>query len=209
MDHRPDNGKSMKIASSFNDTILHHDNDSHAGLDTTGVKRDRSDHIRDALQRRFVTKSEYRDLLTDNNSTSRADTDLGQVQLDIDVLPIFESNTTKRRQVSFSALQEWEGYVLTVDKETFTARLVDLTQQGTIEEEADFPLEDVSDDEQKLVEPGAVFRWSIGYQRSLGGNKRRVSQIVFRRLPRWTRRELEDNRKRASELGALIREESV
>ncbi len=72
----------------------------------------------------------------------------------------------------------------------FAACLVDVTAgQRTEEEMADFPIADLSDDDRKLLAPGAVFRWVIGYQGSRGGTKRRVSQVSFRRMPTWSRRD--------------------
>ena len=112
---------------------------------------------------------------------------------------------TKRQYVSFSPLQEWEGYVIDIQEDCFTARLIDLTAGSDIaEEEADFPIEDLSSSDLRLLKLGAVFRWMIGYQRSKGGTKQRVSRVIFRDLPQWTRSELESSRKKASNYSAKI-----
>lgn len=105
---------------------------------------------------------------------------------------------TKRQFVSFSPLQEWEGYVIDIQKDCFTARLIDITAGSDIaEEEADFPIEDLSSSDLRLLKLGAVFRWMIGYQRSKGGTKQRVSRVIFRDLPQWTRSELESSKEKA------------
>lgn len=92
---------------------------------------------------------------------------------------------------AFHPLQEWEGYVLKVDRDTFTARLTDVSAGETrAGEEAILPIDDLSDDDRKMLESGRLFRWCIGYQRTHGGTKRRVSQIVFRRLPKWTAKDI-------------------
>ncbi|WP_309775537.1 hypothetical protein [Nitrobacter vulgaris] len=102
-------------------------------------------------------------------------------------------------------MQEWEGYVSTIAEGSFTARLVDKTKGNSVEdEEADFPIDDLTDEDRQLLVPGAVFRWVIGYQRTMSGTKRRVSQITFRRLPAWTRRELQHARSRAEEMASTI-----
>lgn len=89
-------------------------------------------------------------------------------------------------------LQEWEGYVMSVSDDGFTAQLVDLTAEDDLPaEEADFSLDDVSDPDRRLLREGAVFRWTIGYEKSVSGTKKRISQIVFRRLPQWTKKEIE------------------
>jgi hypothetical protein len=88
------------------------------------------------------------------------------------------------RRLWLQSLQEWEGYVSEVGEKTFRARLVDLTANQKFEDEvAEFAIEELSDDNAALLLEGAVFRWVIGYQRSESGTKRRVSEVVFRRLP--------------------------
>lgn len=92
-------------------------------------------------------------------------------------------------QISFVAEQEWEGYVTEVNGEEFKAHLIDLSETD-IEETAEFSINEVSSIHKELVKEGAIFRWSIGYERIRGGTKRKVSSIIFRRLPAWTKRDL-------------------
>jgi hypothetical protein len=94
---------------------------------------------------------------------------------------------------TFHARQEWEGYVLNIGKEAFEARLIDLTAGAMHEdEEATVPLQEISDHDAKKLRVGAIFRWVIGYERTEGGSRRRVSQIVFRDLPAVTKSDLRD-----------------
>lgn len=94
---------------------------------------------------------------------------------------------------TFHAIQEWEGYVLSIGKEDFEARLIDVTARATHEgEEATIPLQELSDHDAKKLRVGAIFRWVIGYERTPGGSRRRVSQIVFRDLPGVTKSDLRD-----------------
>ena len=84
-------------------------------------------------------------------------------------------------------LQEWEGYVVEIGDTDFTARLVDLTAGSSYEEEeATVPLGELSDNDIVKLRIGSLFRWVIGYERSLAGTKKRVSQIVLRDLPAVT-----------------------
>ena len=104
------------------------------------------------------------------------------------------------RTSTFHALQEWEGYVLEIGAEQFMARLIDLTAGAEHEEEeADIPLDEISDEDSAKMRPGSIFRWVIGYERSVAGTKRRVSQIVFRDLPAITKTDLRDGEKWARE----------
>lgn len=105
-------------------------------------------------------------------------------------LPQYEMPQIPR--YSFTAVQEWEGTVESVDEEKLTARLVDVT--GGIakseEELAVIPLVEVQESDMELVRNGAVFRLAVGYQKSGTGNHKRIANLVFRRLPLWTRKDL-------------------
>ena len=95
------------------------------------------------------------------------------------------------------ALQEWEGYVVEIGKDALTARLLDITAGATIAlVEASIPLEEVAEVDLSKVVAGSIFRWVIGYERE-GGTKKRVSHIVFRDLPAFTKDELLVAKKRA------------
>jgi hypothetical protein len=116
-------------------------------------------------------------------------------------LPAFPS----ARGRTFQKLQEWEGYVVGIGPEEFTARLIDLTRGSSqAEEEATFPVSDLTDDDRSMLREGAVFRWIIGYQREGKGPKQRVSQIVFRRVPAWTNRDFARADRYADELEDAI-----
>ena len=102
-------------------------------------------------------------------------------------------------------LQEWEGYVVSVGTDSFTARLLDLTAGSTHEEEeAEIPSEEVSEQDHCRIQTGAIFRWVIGYERSTSGVRKRVSVIVFRDLPAITERDLQDGRAWADETRQLL-----
>ncbi|MFH1328470.1 MAG: hypothetical protein ABIH76_06500 [Candidatus Bathyarchaeota archaeon] len=124
-----------------------------------------------------------------------------------DIKGIFPDKLPQPREVrySFSVLQEWEGYVVSISNETFTARLADVTKNCMIEdEEADFPLDDLEDTDRSIICPGSIFRWIIGYRRSPGGTKDRASRIVLRNLPSWTKKEIEKNQHDAAEWASKL-----
>lgn len=97
-------------------------------------------------------------------------------------------------------LQEWEGRVISILEDRFIARLTDVTLGAAYEEEeGEFPLEEISDADRELVRQNAIFRWVIGY-RSIGATKERFGRIVFRRLPAWSRAELNEAKRKANKL---------
>ncbi len=102
---------------------------------------------------------------------------------------------------SFHALQEWEGHVLEVQPDQFLARLVDLTASAVLDsEQAEIPREELSEADDVKLRVGGIFRLVIGYERSPGGTKKRVSQIVFRDLPVITNSDLREGEAWASEV---------
>ena len=106
---------------------------------------------------------------------------------------------------SFHALQEWEGYVVELNDAEFTARLTDLTAGASYAgEEADIPLEEISESDAARMKVGSIFRWVIGYERSPAGAKKRVSQIVFRDLPRITKSDLRAGKEWTSKIAAAF-----
>jgi hypothetical protein len=88
----------------------------------------------------------------------------------------------------FKAIQKWEGKVISISGETFRATLSTIVGDKA-EQEADIYINEVTPDERHLLEPGAVFYWSIGYLTRPSG-RRRESVIRLRRLPVWTEDEI-------------------
>lgn len=86
----------------------------------------------------------------------------------------------------FRLLQQWEGVVSHVSEDSFTAVLRDLANRKSPDESASFESEQVDPPDRRLIIPGAVFYWWIGYQDSPTGTRWTVSTIRFRRLPAWT-----------------------
>jgi hypothetical protein len=107
---------------------------------------------------------------------------------------------TSTSVVSYHALQQWEGYVTSIGAEVFTADLVDITRTASVaDEQVELSLEEIGPDHFSEVRVGSVFRWTIGYETLPSGQRRRVSQIVFRQLPRWTRADLDAAKRHAAE----------
>ncbi len=102
----------------------------------------------------------------------------------VDFPPLAKSEP---RMSTLYALQEWEGYVVQIEADEFVARLVNLTAGHSHEsQEATIPLVEISEYDISCMTVGSIFRWVIGYERSPEGTQKRVSQIVFRDLPRMT-----------------------
>jgi hypothetical protein len=119
--------------------------------------------------------------------------------------PKVDHEQNKRRMAVRVPLQAWEGHVLSIGSDSFTAILRNITEGRPYEdEEADFSLEEVSPEERSLLKPGAIFRWLIEY-RTVGGSRETISKILFRRLPQWTEADIQQAKVRAAEKASRIR----
>jgi hypothetical protein len=99
---------------------------------------------------------------------------------------------------NFIVLARWSGRVLEVGRAGVVAALTNDLDPSAPEEEADIPLEEISEVDRSLVTPGALFLWSIGYRIHASGQRSRESVVLFRRLPRWSPEEIERARQRVS-----------
>jgi hypothetical protein len=116
---------------------------------------------------------------------------------------IYFLKTNIKKGVAFNSLLKREGIVISINENNFTAKLTDLTHEAA-EELADFPFDEISDDDKLLLEVGAVFYWNIGFKLLPSGQKERSSLIRFRRLPAWHYNEIENARKVADDLAAFF-----
>lgn len=114
------------------------------------------------------------------------------------------SSPTARKGVeakrSFKVLESWVAKVETVDEVagTFAASIASEQFTGT-RELADFTFDELSEDDRSLVQQGAIFYWSVGYQIDDYGGRSTSSVVRFRRVRHWKPKEIEAARQRASE----------
>ena len=83
---------------------------------------------------------------------------------------------------SFKMLQQWEGRVVETRGSEFTAIITDKTNPDVEDQFVTVHTEDITPNEVSLIEPGAVFYWSIGFFDYPGRGRSRESRIRFRRL---------------------------
>lgn len=94
----------------------------------------------------------------------------------------------------------WECTVISLGCESFVATMRSLRDPDETEKEAEIPLEEINPDDLELLELGAVFYWTIGYEISPAGTRRRFSLIKFRRMPAWSKKDVQRVRADAAEL---------
>lgn len=106
-------------------------------------------------------------------------------------------------------LQVWEGVVKEVDRDAQTMRVV-LTPRMFIDEShtADIELQWVTEQDQDLVRPGAVFYLTL-FKRTSRGSISNSQELRFRRLPSWTKSQIGEIDKQADLLLSKMRASPV
>lgn len=104
----------------------------------------------------------------------------------------------------FQEIQNWEGFVVGVNvrKKTFVAHLKNKIGEKSIAE-AEFTMEEVSKNDQSLIEIGSSFYWSMGFREDESGGKERVSSIRFQRVTLWTSEDID----RAKNMAKILQKE--
>ena len=96
-----------------------------------------------------------------------------------------------RRRVTFTPMQEWEGFVTYCDDSIFTAKMCDVKDgNGVPTDEVEFQLNELPPEDRSRIELGAIVRWAIGLERHPDDRRQRVSRVHLRRLPVFTKADL-------------------
>ena len=105
--------------------------------------------------------------------------------------PVKPAQSSENLRVAFVTKQEWEGVVQEIGRDYAVVKLQDV-RRGTAEAElGEIPLEEFSQSDRLRMKKGSIFRWVIGLEKK-GQTQTRISQVVLRDLPAWTKREIED-----------------
>lgn len=113
--------------------------------------------------------------------------------------PLIRYSGGERPRVKTEILKQWIGEVVEVTSDSIWALLSD-AQSDLVSESVEIPLNEISSADHALLVPGAVFYWSIGYERTLSGTVKRVSEIRVRRSPLWSEHYLEKIKSQASKI---------
>lgn len=117
------------------------------------------DIINDKKTYQYANKGTYQ---YSNKGTGRASLSIADIEKKINR---FRSQVLQTPDKIEIIKQEWKGVVLSHDKDTFTARLEDKSNSNYPDEEVILSLEEIPKQEQKLIEPGAMFSWYIGTEK--------------------------------------------
>jgi hypothetical protein len=122
-------------------------------------------------------------------------------------LPLYLPKQMNAKRISASLnhtqnTQRWIGYVISKTDKKFTARLEDITNPGTFEIGI-FDIKDDASDEKEMIQIGAVFYLSVGYDVSRGTNAKQ-KLIRFQRLSEWTESDFDNALDRADRIASNL-----
>lgn len=115
---------------------------------------------------------------------------------------------TQASSARSQVLAEWHGQVISIESDYFVAELkgtIGTGVKGSLEE-AQIPVEEVRSDDRELLREGAFFRLCVNWE-LVNGSRRRVTDLVFRRMPAYRRDELEAARATAANIFHALRVE--
>jgi len=98
------------------------------------------------------------------------------------VFPELKRRPAFNHRNSFVGSENWIGHVTAISDTFFSAKIEVLDSQGGTFEETDFDLNDIEEEDMKLLRIGSIFYWSVGYEYR-GGTKSKQSVLRFKRLP--------------------------
>jgi hypothetical protein len=101
----------------------------------------------------------------------------------------------RRRANNFIPLQKWDGEIIGFTDKEVTAILKDKTDPEGIPEQVVFDIEEISVNDRAFLHNGAIFYWQIGYLDYAYSNRQRVSEIIFRRFPKYSYSDIEKIKK--------------
>ena len=121
-----------------------------------------------------------------------------------EVMPTIAPNEIEEQ---FIIKRKWQGVVQEIKPcQSFKANLSDLSLSDIQDDiSTEFEFEEVPEDDHYLIRLGAVFYWSIGHRRARG-QVERSSRINFRRVGRWSAKEVNKIISNAKELRDAITE---
>lgn len=91
----------------------------------------------------------------------------------------------------FMVLKNWEGVVTAVERETFFASMRQTNSNDRIAEDGiEIDIDNVPAGDHELVRVGAVFYLTVGISYPRGERQQKTTQLIFRRMPRWSSQDI-------------------
>jgi len=111
-------------------------------------------------------------------------------------------NNLRHRQIT--VVQQFEGVVEEVDRDSVITRLVDLTHADFDEEFAELPLHQFSASDQSQLRVGSVFYWVVGIETTPDKQAINYSMLRLARSKPWDRDDLSRIKRAAAVMRARV-----
>lgn len=118
--------------------------------------------------------------------------------------PLLTTFRTHKYKSFIEMKQKWEGYVERITDKFIEAKLYDLTNRNNVDH-AKIDMELIADADWDLLKVGAAFYWTMGYQNTGKSTKQFISEIRFRRLPKYTAHEIKEAQAEALEIAEYFK----
>lgn len=106
----------------------------------------------------------------------------------------------------FQTIKNWEGVVTSVEGDSFFASMrLTNSKSERAEDEFEIDIDNVARGDRDLVREGAIFYLTVGIRRPRGEGPQKTTRIIFRRMPRWSSRDIERGEAAATELWEKLR----
>ena len=129
-----------------------------------------------------VDSSSVNSSVPTNTTTHTVDTTIDNVVAPLSVRRL--GGEIYRNTRSLNPISEWEGFVDYIEGNEFLVRMTNIQSGSPLPmDEATFQINELSDYQRRHLEVGAIVRWVIGMERLPSDQRRKVSELHFRRLP--------------------------
>ena len=120
----------------------------------------------------------------------------------------FASDHNEDQKEDFEILGHWEGMVTIVEQRSFFAAMRSRdSEQELPDEQFEIDLDNVDEGDRELVREGAVFYLTVGIRRARGEGPAKTTRVVFRRMPRWSSRDIERAESEAEKLWLALNQD--
>lgn len=107
----------------------------------------------------------------------------------------------QRERERFEVLDNWEGVVKAVEGDFFFASMRHTNSEiERAEDEFEVHIDNVARGDRELVRIGAIFYLTVGIRHPRGEGPQKTTQLIFRRMPRWSSRDIARAEAAATEL---------
>ncbi len=97
----------------------------------------------------------------------------------------------RRERERLEVLDNWEGVVTAVEGDSFFASMRRTNSKiKRAEDEFEINIDNVARGDRELVHVGAVFYLTVGTRHPHGEGPQKTTLIIFRRMPRWSSRDI-------------------